>query len=127
MKIFKKLYNEVLAALELYRQLKLFDERIRRLEESAQTSNKDWMSTNTITVKDLWGQNVTPTVQIIDRCLAGDHDFPNPWWGVVPPYCRRCGQQALMGFVYTDADYRCATGTNIEYVQPYTDTWYPHS
>ena len=23
------------------------------------------------------------------------HDFPNPWFGVQPPSCRKCGQQAM--------------------------------
>lgn len=29
-----------------------------------------------------------------DCPMGGWHDYPNPWNGTVPPFCKKCGQQA---------------------------------
>ena len=38
----------------------------------------------------------TSIPSIIDNgCLIGIHDFPSPWFGTVPPSCRKCGFQPI--------------------------------
>ena len=27
-----------------------------------------------------------------------DHEYPNPWFGVVPPSCKKCGQQSMPAY-----------------------------
>lgn len=29
-----------------------------------------------------------------DCPMGGWHEYPNPWNGTVPPFCKKCGQQA---------------------------------
>ena len=32
---------------------------------------------------------------IDDLCVDGGvHDYPNPWYGITPPHCKKCGKKA---------------------------------
>lgn len=37
-----------------------------------------------------------PTQTLYDLCSDGGlHEYPNPWMGIVPPSCKKCGKQSL--------------------------------
>jgi len=42
-----------------------------------------------------------PTFVPLQMTLCPPHDFPELWWGVNPPACRRCGMVASMGWTYS--------------------------
>lgn len=41
-----------------------------------------------------------PLLQDPNACIDQfGHDYPNPWFGTIPPMCRKCGKQATMPFI----------------------------
>lgn len=47
-------------------------------------------------------QNIPQVIYIpssYDFCALGNHIYPSPWFGTVPPACMRCGTG---GFTYPD-------------------------
>ncbi len=41
------------------------------------------------------------TPNIILTPVGCEHQYPNPWFGTVPPACIKCGQQAFPNFIVT--------------------------
>ena len=39
-----------------------------------------------VSVPSVWSKTITGTC---------DHEYPNPWFGVVPPSCKKCGQPGM--------------------------------
>ncbi len=38
--------------------------------------------------------------QVVGSC---QHEYPSPWFGIIPPSCKKCGQQGL-GYTITSND-----------------------
>jgi hypothetical protein len=42
----------------------------------------------------------SPLLQDPNACIDEfGHDYPSPWFGTIPPYCRKCGKQANGTFI----------------------------
>ncbi len=64
--------------IRLQDRISKLEDRIRMLENNGQT----------VSIPSIWTTDGT------DTCIGGGpHDYPTPWFGTIPPNCRKCGKQ----------------------------------
>lgn len=69
------------------------DKYIELLEKHIKTLEEKIISLETPTVIIPAGQKLeTYPYQLPLTC---DHEYPNPWMGIIPPHCKKCGKQGI--------------------------------
>jgi len=70
---------------------------------------------NTVSVPTVW---TSPHTTQLDTC---QHEYPNPWLGITPPSCKKCGQQAYQYTVTCSSGGTTIPNTTLtEYIQKNT-------
>jgi len=53
----------------------------------------------------------SPLLQDPNACIDEfGHEYPNPWFSVIPPYCKKCGKQSNTPFITYAKDTTNAAG-----------------
>ena len=75
---------------------KCLEKRIKELEKLVEQKDQiiELLMLKLDVLKD---QSITYTPPFIslntDKCYDGnDHDYPNPWYSIIPPACKKCGK-----------------------------------
>lgn len=56
-----------------------------------------------------------PPHQNNDICIdGGEHDYPDTWFGIIPPYCKKCNKQAQQYIISYSNGSSDAAGWNFD-------------